>query len=197
VTFTAPAETSFGHLSSNEREIFARLGTNEVGIISTSAGDVVIEFWPEVAPNTVANFKKLARSGFYDGTLSHRLIRGFMIQMGDPLTKDKSKEAQWGSGDPGYKIKAEFNERPHLRGVLSMARSQDPDSAGSQFFICFAPQPGLDRQYTTFGKVILGDDVLTKLEATPCGPGGDGAVSKPLQPVEVKKIRIIAANTIK
>lgn len=196
-TVTAPAESPFGRLSTNEREIFARLGTNDVGIISTSAGNLVVEFWPDVAPKTVENFKKLARSGFYDGTLSHRLIRGFMIQMGDPLTKDKSKEAQWGSGDPGYKIKAEFNDRPHVRGVLSMARSSDPDSAGSQFFICFAPQPGLDRQYTTFGKMVLGEDVLTKLEATPCGPGSDGAVSKPLQPLEVKSIRIVAANTVK
>lgn len=171
--------------------------TNDVAVIKTSAGDLVVEFWPEVAPNTVENFKKLARDGFYDGTASHRLIRGFMIQMGDPLTKDATKEAMWGTGDPGYKLKAEFNERPHVRGVLSMARSQDPDSAGSQFFICFGVASALDRQYTTFGKVIRGEEVLTKLEATPCGPGGDGAVSKPQQRVAVESIRIMAGNMVK
>ena len=146
--------------------------TNEVAVIKTTTGEMVVEFWPEVAPNTVENFKKLAQQGFYDGTASHRLIRGFMIQMGDPYTKDPSKEAKWGQGDPGYKIKAEFNARKHERGVLSMARSADPDSAGSQFFICFRPQPGLDGQYTTFGQLIKGEDVLAKLEATPCGPVG-------------------------
>src|SRR5216117_2560590 len=110
--------------------------TNEVAVIKTAVGDMVIAFWPEVAPNTVENFKKLARSGFYDGTASHRIIKGFMIQCGDPLTKDPSREALWGTGDPGYKIKAEFSDRHHGPGVISMARSRDPDSAGSQFFIC-------------------------------------------------------------
>jgi peptidyl-prolyl cis-trans isomerase B (cyclophilin B) len=171
--------------------------TNEVAIIKTSAGEMVVEFWPDVAPNTVENFKKLARQGFYDGTASHRLIRGFMIQLGDPYTKDPSKEAMWGQGDPGYKIKAEFNERKHERGVLSMARSADPDSAGSQFFICFNAQPGLDGQYTTFGKLIKGEEVLAKLETTPCGPGRDGAPSKPLQRVGVESIKIVPADSIK
>jgi peptidyl-prolyl cis-trans isomerase B (cyclophilin B) len=103
----------------------------------------------------------------------------------------------WGQGDPGYKIKAEFNERKHEKGVLSMARGPDPNSAGSQFFICFKAQPGLDGQYTTFGKIIKGDDVLTKLEATPCGPGRDGAPSKPLQRVGVESIKIVPADSIK
>src|SRR5438270_13487175 len=124
---------------------------NEVAVIKTSEGEMVAEFWPEVAPNTVENFKKLARSGFYDGTAFHRIIKGFMIQGGDPLTKDPSKEAQWGTGDPGYKINAEFNQRPHVRGVLSMARGGDPNSAGSQFFICLGDQPSLNGKYTTFG----------------------------------------------
>src|SRR5437870_8127982 len=132
---------------------------NEVAVIKTSEGEMIAEFWPDVAPNTVENFKKLARSGFYDGTAFHRIVKGFMIQGGDPLTKDPSKESRYGTGDPGYSIKAEFNDKPHDRGVLSMARSSDPDSAGSQFFICLARVTHLDHQYTAFGKVIKGDDV--------------------------------------
>src|SRR4051795_6278561 len=107
----------------------------EVAVIKTSEGEMVAEFWSDVAPKTVENFKKLARSGFYDGTAFHRIVKGFMIQGGDPLTKDESKESRWGTGDPGYKIKAEFNKKPHEKGVLSMARSADPNSAGSQFFV--------------------------------------------------------------
>src|SRR2546421_7369362 len=121
---------------------------NEVAVIKTSEGEMIAEFWPDVAPNTVENFKKLAKSGFYDGTAFHRIIKGFMAQGGDPLTKDSSKESRWGTGDPGYKIKAEFNAKKHERGVLSMARSADPDSAGSQFFICFGPVSQLDNKYT-------------------------------------------------
>src|SRR5438445_3712211 len=131
----------------------------EVAVIKTSQGEMVIEFWPDVAPKTVENFKTLARKGFYDGTAFHRIIKGFMIQGGDPLTKDPAKEESWGTGDPGYKIKAEFNDRPHQRGVISMARSRDPDSAGSQFFICHGEASGLNHQYTAFGKLIKGDDV--------------------------------------
>jgi peptidyl-prolyl cis-trans isomerase B (cyclophilin B) len=119
----------------------------EVAVINTTEGTMVVEFWPDVAPNTVANFKKLANQGFYDGTCFHRVIKNFMIQGGDPLTKDPGKEAMWGMGDPGYKIKAEFNDRSHTRGVISMARSQDPDSAGSQFFICHGNPTFLDHQY--------------------------------------------------
>jgi len=170
--------------------------TNDVGVIKTSAGELVVEFWPEVATNTVENFKKLARQGFYDGTASHRIIAGFMVQMGDPLTRDPVAKDRWGSGGPGYSINAEFNERKHERGVLSMARGMDPNSAGSQFFICFAAKPDLDRQYTTFGRVIKGEDVLAKLEATPCGPGSDGDRSAPLERVAVESIRIIPGNSI-
>ncbi|MBC8001012.1 MAG: peptidylprolyl isomerase, partial [Opitutaceae bacterium] len=142
----------------------------EVAVIKTSEGEMVIEFWPEVAPKTVENFKKLAKEGFYDGTAFHRVIKGFMIQGGDPLTKDASKEAMWGTGDPGYKIKAEFNNKSHTRGVISMARSQNPDSAGSQFFICHGEPKFLDNQYTAFGKLIKGDDVLEKIATTPTHP---------------------------
>lgn len=109
---------------------------SEVAILTTSAGEMVLEFWPDVAPGHVENFKKLARQGFYDGTCFHRVIRDFMIQGGDPNTKDDSKQRLWGTGGPGHQIKAEFNDKPHVRGVLSMARSNDPNSAGSQFFIC-------------------------------------------------------------
>lgn len=157
-------------------------------------GDIVVEFYSDVAPETVKNFTKLANSKFYDGTQSHRLIPGFMIQLGDPLTKDASKEAFWGTGDPGYKIKAEFNDRSHDKGVLSMARSASPDSAGSQFFICFKRVAHLDHQYTVFGKVLKGLDVLDKLEAVPVG-GSQG--SKPQRPVVVESIKIVAADSIK
>src|SRR5438876_8657481 len=110
--------------------------SNEVAVIKTSEGDMVAEFWPDVAPKTVENFKKLARQGFYDGTAFHRIIKGFMIQGGDPLTKDASKESSWGTGSPGYTIKGETNnreDRKHVRGVISMAHSGHPDTAGSQF----------------------------------------------------------------
>ena len=142
----------------------------EVAIIKTTEGDMVVEFWPDVAPKTVENFKTLIKKGFYDGTCFHRVIKGFMVQGGDPLTKDPSKEDMWGTGGPGYQIKAEFNERSHTRGVLSMARSNNPDSAGSQFFICHGDPTFLDRQYTTFGKLIKGDDVLEKIGTTPTHP---------------------------
>lgn len=169
------------------------VSTNEVAVIKTSAGEMTVEFWPDVAPKTVENFKTLARKGFYDGTAFHRIIKGFMIQGGDPYTKDPSKEALWGTGDPGYKIKAEFNERPHVKGVLSMARSADPDSAGCQFFICLDAAPSLDRQYTTFGKLIKGVDVLETIGNTPVGRAGRGEMSKPLKRVEVQSIKIVPA----
>src|SRR6202795_5079664 len=124
-------------------------------IIKTKFGDIHIKLYPDVAPNHVENFIKLAKSGFYDGTTFHRVIPGFMIQGGDPNTKgaDSRREAH-GTGGPGYNIKAEFNDTPHKRGVLSMARSQSPDSAGCQFFVCVADSSFLDRQYTAFGRVV-------------------------------------------
>lgn len=169
--------------------------TNEVAVIKTSAGEMVVEFWAEVAPKTVENFKKLSREGFYDGTAFHRIIKGFMIQGGDPLTKDASKEAFWGTGDPGYQLKAEFNDRSHQRGVLSMARSQHPDSAGSQFFICLGDASFLDRQYTAFGKVIKGDDVLGAIGDTPVKAGG-GEASQPTVRVAVEGIKIVPATSV-
>lgn len=157
----------------------------EVAVIKTSMGEMVLEFWPEVAPKHVENFKALAKKGFYDGTAFHRVIKGFMIQGGDPLTKEEANRARWGTGDPGYKINAEFNDRPHVRGVLSAARSQDPNSAGSQFFICLERAPHLDKQYTAFGKLIKGEDVLMKIGSTPTGPR-----DVPVTRVNVESVKI-------
>jgi peptidyl-prolyl cis-trans isomerase B (cyclophilin B) len=131
-------------------------------IIETNYGKIVFKLLPELAPETVRNFEKLAKSGFYDGTLFHRVIPGFMIQGGDPSTKSTDK-SRWGTGGPGYTIKAEFNSRSHLRGVVSMARAMDPDSAGSQFFIVTTDSTFLNGQYTAFGQVIAGMDVADKI----------------------------------
>ncbi len=166
----------------------------EVAIIKTSQGDMVVKFWPDVAPKTVENFKKLAKQGFYDGTAFHRIVKGFMIQGGDPLTKDQTQEARWGTGDPGYKVKAEFNGNAHVRGVLSMARSQDPNSAGSQFFICLGDARFLDRQYTGVGEVIDGDDVLGNLGETPTTSSGGGERSRPINRVGVESITIVTRD---
>ena len=169
----------------------------EVAVIKTSEGEMVAEFWPDVAPRTVENFKKLAKDGFYDGTAFHRIIKGFMIQGGDPLTKDASKEDAWGTGGPGHTVKAEFNDRKHVRGVLSMARSAHPDSAGSQFFVCLDPAPSLDKKYTGFGKLIKGEDVLLKIGNTPVGPSRSGEPSKPQKRVELQSIKIVPADSVK
>ena len=169
----------------------------EVAVLKTTDGEMVVEFWPEVAPKTVENFKKLARQGFYDGTAFHRIMRGFMIQGGDPTTKDPSKESSYGTGGPGYKIPAEFNDRPHLRGVLSMARSADPNSAGSQFFVCLGTASSLDHQYTAFGKVIKGLDVLDKIGATPVTRSAAGEPSKPTTRVALESVKVVAADSVK
>jgi peptidyl-prolyl cis-trans isomerase B (cyclophilin B) len=166
----------------------------EVALIKTNEGDMVVELWPEVAPKTVENFKKLAGEGFYDGTAFHRIVKGFMIQGGDPLSK--KDDPMVGTGGPGYKIKAEFNDRPHQRGVLSMARSQHPDSAGSQFFICLDEARFLDGQYTAFGKLVQGDDILGRIGDTPTTQGGGGEKSKPAKRVGVESIRIVAADSV-
>jgi peptidyl-prolyl cis-trans isomerase B (cyclophilin B) len=165
---------------------------SEIAIINTTEGEMVVEFWPDVAPKTVENFKTLAKKGFYDGTAFHRVIKGFMIQGGDPLTKDASKESIWGTGDPGYKIKAEFNKKSHVRGVLSMARSNHPDSAGSQFFICHGTPDFLDGQYTTFGKLIKGDEVLEKIGTTPTHPG-----DRPVKRMGVISMKIVPLDSVK
>jgi peptidyl-prolyl cis-trans isomerase B (cyclophilin B) len=171
----------------------AAAGAKEVAVIKTSKGEMTLEFWGDVAPKTVENFKKLAKDGFYNGTAFHRIIKGFMIQGGDPLTKDVANEARFGTGDPGYKIKAEFNSKKHERGVISMARSMDPDSAGSQFFICLDEASFLDGKYTTFGKLIKGEDVLLKIGDTPVVSNGRGESSKPAERVVVESVTIVPA----
>jgi len=134
--------------------------------IETNFGKIVFELIPNLAPETVRNFVKLAKTSFYDSTLFHRVIPGFMIQGGDPNTK-KPNKSKWGIGGPGYMIKAEFNSKSHLRGIVSMARAMDPDSAGSQFFIVTTDSTFLDKQYTVFGQVIEGMDVADKIVNLP------------------------------
>jgi cyclophilin family peptidyl-prolyl cis-trans isomerase len=153
-------------------------------VIDTKFGNIELKFFPDVAPIHVNNFIELAKKGFYDGTTFHRVIPGFMIQGGDPNSKnpDKSKH---GMGGPGYTIKAEFNDKPHKRGILSMARSANPDSAGSQFFICVADSFFLDKQYTVFGEVVSGMDVADKIVNQPRDKRDN-----PLERVEMK-VKII------
>ena len=145
---------------------FAAAKDKEVGIISTEFGDIVIEFLPKKAPNHVKNFKQLASSGFYDGCTFHRVIPGFMIQSGDPNSKDDNRSND-GMGGPGYTIDAEFNDIHHDRGIVSMARSQDPNSAGSQFFIVVKDSRFLDWNYTAFGKVIKGMEIADNIVDIP------------------------------
>jgi peptidyl-prolyl cis-trans isomerase B (cyclophilin B) len=135
-------------------------------VIETKFGNIELKFFPEAAPGHVSNFLELAKKGFYDGTTFHRVIPGFMIQGGDPNTKspDRSKH---GLGGPGYTIKAEFSEKPHKRGILSMARAQDPNSAGSQFFICVGNASFLDGKYSVFGEVTLGMEVVDQIVSQP------------------------------
>jgi len=159
-------------------------------IIHTTMGDMTFEFWPDVAPKTVANFLKLSREGFYNGTAFHRIIKGFMIQGGCPKSK-QGASGQPGTGGPGYQIKAEFNNRSHKKGVLSMARSQDVDSAGSQFFICHGDASFLNNKYTAFGTLTKGEDVLDKIASIPCtGPEN----SSPTQRVEITGVELIESK---
>lgn len=153
---------------SNAKEGAKRMeqGKEVKAVIETRYGNMEIRFFPDVAPKHVENFVKLAKEGFYDGTIFHRVIPGFMIQGGDPLTKGEDKSV-YGTGGPGWHVKAEFNDRPHKRGVLSMARAQNPDSAGSQFFIVVKDSNFLDGQYTVFGEVTKGIEVADKIVSLP------------------------------
>jgi peptidyl-prolyl cis-trans isomerase B (cyclophilin B) len=159
---TAYAEVKYKKFEKKEIQKMAETKA----VIETKFGNIELRFFPEVAPNHVNNFIELAKKGFYDGTTFHRVIPGFMIQGGDPNSKspDKSKH---GMGGPGYTVKAEFNDKPHKRGTLSMARAANPDSAGSQFFICVADSPFLDKQYTVFGEVISGTEVVDRIVSQP------------------------------
>ena len=136
-------------------------------MIKTKLGEIEIKLFPDKAPKHVENFIKLVKSGFYNGTIFHRVIPGFMIQGGDPNTKDLNKKELYGMGGPGHSVKAEFNDVPHKRGIVSMARSNDPDSAGSQFFIVVEDSPFLDGKYTAFGQVVKGLGVADKIVNQP------------------------------
>ncbi|MEW6218992.1 MAG: peptidylprolyl isomerase [Thermodesulfobacteriota bacterium] len=153
--------------------------------IETRLGTIELRLFPDKAPNHVDNFIQLAQKGFYDGTTFHRVIPGFMIQGGDPNTREADR-SRHGLGGPGYNLKAEFNDRPHKRGTLSMARTGDPDGAGSQFFICAAPAPSLDRQYTVFGEVVSGLEVVDKIVSQPRDPRDN-----PKERIEMK-VRVVA-----
>lgn len=161
---------------------------NAVAEIKTTAGTITLRFFPDKAPNHVKNFTDLAQSGFYNGTKFHRVIPGFMIQGGDPNTKSGSPNT-WGTGDGPRRLKAEFNDIHHKRGILSMARSNDPDSASSQFFITVADAGFLDKQYTVFGEVLSGMDVADKIVSAP-----RGAQDRPNNPVSIETVTIREAN---
>ena len=184
----------------------------QTATLETSMGTIVCELYADQSPNTVANFVGLAsgtkeytdpktgkptKGKYYDGLIFHRVIPNFMIQGGDPNTKDPAKESSYGEGTAGYRIKAEFNDHPHERGVISMAREAQPDTASCQFFICLQPVHRLDHQYATFGKLIKGLDVLDKIGDTPTVTGPDGARSKPTERVTINSVEIVPADSVK
>ena len=159
------------------------------GKIQTKFGDIALEFFSDAAPKTVENFKKLAGSGFYDGTAFHRIVPGFVIQGGDPLTKSVANKNRWGTGGPGWNVKAEFNKNKHSRGVLSMARSSDPNSAGSQFFIVLKDANFLDGQYTVFGRVTSGMEAVDKIAALKTD-----SMDAPVNSEEAKMIKVTVSD---
>jgi peptidyl-prolyl cis-trans isomerase B (cyclophilin B) len=159
--------------------------SKEVAVIETTHGTIKFEFFEDKAPGHVKNFKDLANKNFYDGTTFHRVIPGFMIQGGDPNSKSDNRSSH-GTGGPGYSIDAEFNDVKHERGVLSMARSQDPNSAGSQFYICVKDSFFLDGQYTAFGRVIEGMDVADKIVNEPRDSNDN-----PEEKMEMKSVTIV------
>ena len=176
----------------------ASAATDSVAVLETTKGRMVIAFWPQEAPQTVANFKKLASQGFYDGTGFHRIIKGFMIQGGDPKSKNP-KATDLGTGDPGYKISDEFNSHKHVPGVISMANSGTPNSAGSQFFIMDTAAPFLDGKYTAFGYLVDGMKVMKEIANSPCGPNPSmpGEKSKPLEWTTLTSVKIVLKSSLK
>ena len=182
------AQTSFAAEKETKAKQFTKEEIKKMSetkaIIETKFGNIELKFFPDVAPNHVNSFMELAKKGFYDGTTFHRVIPGFMIQGGDPNSKNPNK-ASHGTGGPGYTVKAEFNDKPHKRGILSMARSSDPNSAGSQFFICVADAPFLNNQYTVFGEVASGMEVADKIVNQPRDPRDN-----PNERIEMK-VRIV------
>jgi len=166
---------------------------DELAVISTEYGEIVLKFYPDVAPMHVANFKKLARAGFYDGTKFHRVIPGFVIQGGDPNSLDDDPYND-GTGGPGWCIEAEFNQIKHDKGILSMARSRDPNSAGSQFFICLSREKtrNLDNQYTVFGETVKGIEVVEKIGSIARDPQKNAKDPA----VEMKSVKIVKPSEV-
>ena len=167
---------------------------DDVAVMETSMGKIVLMFFPDKAPHHVENFTTLAKKGFYDGTKFHRIIPDFMLQGGDPNTKTDN-QASWGQGGPGYNVNAEFNDVHHAPGILSMARTGDPNGAGSQFFIMVADKPQLDGQYTVFGKVVAGMDVVNKLKNVPtkdkASASNPQGTDRPIDPPVIKSLKIV------
>jgi peptidyl-prolyl cis-trans isomerase B (cyclophilin B) len=168
--------------------------TDEVAVIETGKGKVIVAFNPEFAPKHVENFKGLVKEGFYDGTRFHRCIAGFMVQGGDPQSKDMDKARMWGTGgkmvdgEQRY-VKAEFTEFKHTRGVLSMARSSNPDSASSQFFIMVKDSPFLDGKYSAFGHVVKGMEAVDEIVKT--GDVNNNGAVKPSEAIEIKSAKLM------
>ena len=189
VSFAAAQETKSG---GKGKKVAARDYANTIATLQTDAGDIQIKFFYDKAPNHVKNFVDLSAEGFYNGTVFHRVIPGFMIQGGDPNTKKpEDPNHLWGTGGNGTnRLKAEFNDTPHKRGVVSMARAADPNSASSQFFIVVKDSNFLDNQYTAFGEVISGMDVADKIATAP-----RGANDRPNQPVHIKKVLLSQAKS--
>ncbi len=179
----APAGTNKTVTTADEEKPMSHY-ENKVAEIHTTAGEIDVRFFPDVAPNHVRNFIDLAEKGFYNGTKFHRVIPGFMIQGGDPNTKT-GDPSTWGMGGSDKKVRAEFNSVKHKRGILSMARSNDPDSASSQFFIMVADYPSLDGQYSAFGQVTKGMDVADKIVSAERGQS-----DRPLNPTTIESIKI-------
>jgi len=173
-----------GLFSSPKQQQTTKQSSEEVAVIETNMGTIIFRFHPEVAPKTVENFKKIANSGFYNGTHFHRVIPGFMIQGGDPNSKNPDRSTH-GMGGPGYSISAEFSNLSHKRGVVSMARGNDINSAGSQFFIVVKDTTSLDGQYTIFGEVTQGMDVVDKIVNVKTD-GNDN----PIDPVIMQRVYI-------
>lgn len=184
-TVTAPSATA---TIGKETEKPMSEYKDKVAELNTSKGKITIRFFPDVAPNHVKNFIDLSEQGFYTGTRFHRVVPGFVIQGGDPNTKSDDRRAMWGTGGSGKNLKAEFNRVHHRRGILSMARSQDPDSASSQFFIVVGDAGFLDNQYTVFGEVTEGMDVADAIVAAP--KRGES----PVEPVKIESVTVRAAT---
>ena len=162
--------------------------SDNVAILETSLGNITLELFPQAAPKHVNSFLNLSKTGFYDGTIFHRIVKDFVIQGGDPSTKNTTQKDRWGTGGPGFTLDAEFNDIPHERGIVSMARTADPNSAGSQFFIVTKDSRFLDNQYTVFGRVIDGMDVVDKIEALPTNKSSDQPID--FEDAKVQKVII-------